>query len=138
MSFKYRFAKRSIVAGLQGAVDLNEAFIGGRLLGAFVSGDLLSKEDVETWVNDQDHDIFYGLGVLDGLRLKAPWLYNSYYHYLKAQAIHTCVWKKIWHVKTYIKVEATGKTEESAAITDCQKFERPDCTDRDECTTMFE
>ena len=121
-----------------GAVDLNEAFIGGRLLGAFIAQDLLSKEEVEEWVNDQDKNIFYGLGVLDGLKVNAPWLYNAWYHYLKAQAIATCVYKRYWRVKTYIHVETTGKTKEHAAICDCQKFERPDCTDRDKCTTMFE
>jgi len=138
MSFKYRYAERLMIAGLQGAVDLNEAFIGGRILGAFISEKLLKKEDVEDWVNDQDHDIFYALGVLEGLRLKAPWLYNAYYHYVKSQAIATCVYKKFWHAKVYIHVDKTGKTPEKAAITDCQKFERPDCTDRDKCTTMFE
>ena len=138
MSFKYHYAKLGIIHGLQGAVDLNEAFIGGRLLGAFIAKDLLSKEEVEKWVNDQDKNLFYALGVLEGIKIGAPFLYNAWYHYTKAQAIATCVYKRYWRIKTYIKVEATGKTPEKADITDCQKFERPDCTNRDTCTTMFE
>ena len=138
MSFKYRLAQEIMIAGLLGAVDLNEAFIGGRLLGAFIAKDLLTKEEVEQWVIDQDKNLFYALGVLEGMKIKTPWLYNAYYHYVKTQAIATCVFKRYWHVKTYIKVEATGKTKEKAAITDCQKFERPDCRDRDLCTDMTE
>lgn len=138
MSFKYKFAQNMLINGLQGIIDLNDAFIGARLLGAFISQDYLTKEEVEKWVNDQDHDLFYFLGYLEGLKLRVPWLYNAFYHYAKTQAMATCVYKRYWRVKTYIHVDETGKTPESAAIVDCQKFERPDCTNRDECTTMTE
>ena len=138
MSFKLRWAHRLFVIGLQGAVELNQAFIGGSLLGAFVSKDFLQKEDVEEWVEKQEKYLFYALGTLNGLKVRAPWLYNAYYHYTKSQAIATCVYKRLWNVKTYIKVEATQKTEEKAEIGECTKFEAPECTDRDKCTTMEE
>lgn len=138
MSFKYRLATAMMINGLQGIVDLNEGFIGGRILGAFISEDYMTKEDVEDWVDKQDHDLFYFLGYLEGLKFRVPWLYNCFYHYGKTQAMMTCVYKRYWKVKTYIHADKTGKTKEHAAICDCQKFERPDCLDRDKCTTMTE
>lgn len=138
MSFKLRYAVRSAVAGLKGAIELNQAFIGGRLLGAFIAKDFLKKEEVEQWVVDQEDDLFMVLGVLEGMEKGAPFLHNAYYHYSKAQAIFTCVYKRYWRVKSYIKVEASGKTKEKANIVDCTKFERPDCRNRDKCTDMTE
>lgn len=138
MSFKMRFATRLPIIGLKGATELNQAFIGGSLLGAFISKDYLQKEDVEEWVERQDKQIFYALGYLEGIKVSAPWLYNAYYHYTKAQAIATCVYKRYWNVKTYIKVEATQKTREKADVGVCTLFEAPECTDRDLCTSQTE
>ena len=138
MSFKLRYAKRSFIMGLKATTELNQAFIGGSLLGAFVSQDYLEKEDVEEWVERQEKQLFYALGALEGLKVRAPWLYNAYYHYTKAQAIFTCVFKRYWRVKTYIKVEETEKTEEKADVGVCTKFEAPECPYRHICTTMTE
>lgn len=139
MSFKLRYAKRSFLIGLDAAVELNQAFIGGSLLGAFISQDYLSKEEVEEWVQRQEEYLFYGQGALEGIKLTAPWLYNAYWHYLKAQAVATCVYKRYWRVKTFIKVEETGKTEEKATAGECTLLEAPECRKRDMCqdTTEF-
>jgi len=138
MSFKMRFAARLPILGLKAAVELNQAFVGGSLLGAFIAKDYLKKEEVEEWVEKQEEQLFYALGALEGLKLRAPWLYNAYYHYTKSQAIATCVYKRYWRVKTYIKVEATQKTKEKAAVGTCTRFEAPECTDREICTSMEE
>jgi len=138
MSFKLRYSKRLFVLGLQAASELNQAFIGGALLGAFVAQDYMQKEDVEEWVEKQEKYLFYALGTLDGLKVRAPWLYNAFYHYTKSQAIFTCVFKRIWRVKTYIKVEATQKTEEKAEIGECTLFEAPECLYEHICKSMSE
>lgn len=138
MSFKMRFATRLPIIGLKGATELNQAFIGGSLLGAFISKDYLQKEDVEEWVERQDKQIFYALGYLEGIKVSAPWLYNAYYHYIKAQAIFTCVLKRYWKVKTFIHVEATQKTEEKSNIGECTLLEAPECTKLPDCLNMEE
>jgi len=138
MSFKFRYAKKLLIRGLQAAAELNQAFIGANLLGAFIAKDYLKKEEVEEWVEKQEKYLFYALGTLEGIRIRAPFLYNAFYHYTKSQAIATCVYKRYWRVKTYIKEEATQKTEEKADIGTCTRFEAPECLYRDVCTTMTE
>mgnify|MGYP000014566198 CR=1 FL=1 len=138
MSFKFRYAKRSFIMGLQAITELNQAFIGGSLLGAFVAKDYMEKEDVEEWVEKQEKQLFYALGALEGLKIRAPWLYNAYYHYTKSQAIATCVYKRYWRVKTFVKVEGTKKTEEKANVGTCTKFEAPECPYKHICMSMSE
>lgn len=138
MSFKFRFARKLLVTGIQQAVELNQAFIGAQLLAGWIAKDLYQKEDVEEWVERQEHYLYVALGILEGIKFTAPYLYNAYYHYIKAQAIFTCVLKRYWKVKTFIHVEATQKTEEKSNIGECTLLEAPECTKLPDCLNMEE
>lgn len=102
-----------------------EQNINGRILGAFISKDIMELNEVEEWIQGQEKDLFMATGFLKGLLISQPWLFIPFYYYTRAQGIATCYYKLHWNAKTYVVVEENVKTEKKTSSGFCTCLEAP-------------
>lgn len=125
----YGLVKRLFTNMMVNLADLLEARINGRILGAFISKDVMNYDQVEDWIKGQEEDLFFASGYLKGLMISQPWLFIPMAHYTKAQGIATCYYKLHWRAKVYIIVEGTIKNPKKISEGFCTCLESPKASD---------
>jgi len=131
MWFNYGMVKRLFTNTIMSIEDYLVAKINGRILGAFISKDLMTYQEVEDWIQGQEEDLFMVTGYVEGLKVSQPWLYRVMGLYTKAQGIATCYYKLHWNTKTYIIVEGTVKNPKKISEGFCTCLESPKATDEE-------
>lgn len=125
MWFMYGMVKRLFTNIMINVEDLLEARINGRILGAFISKDYMTYDDVQEWIQGQTEDLFYVSGYVRGLAVGLPPIYPPMKHYTKAQGMATCYYKFHWATRVWIEVEGTLKNLHKVAEGWCTCLESP-------------